>query len=46
MDSFLKQYCSPEWQKFIDFHKKSIEVEELTIDEYNNVKNMIAYNGI
>lgn len=27
MDSFLKQYCSPEWQKFIDFHKKSIEVE-------------------
>ena len=21
MDSFLKQYCSPEWQEFINFHK-------------------------
>ena len=20
MDSFLKQYCSPEWQKFVNFH--------------------------
>lgn len=27
MDSFLKQYCSPEWQEFVDYHKKQRTVE-------------------
>jgi CRP/FNR family transcriptional regulator len=27
MDSFLKQYCSREWQQFIDFHKETFEFE-------------------
>lgn len=27
MESFLKQYCSREWQEFVDFHKEIIEVE-------------------
>jgi len=26
MESFLKQYCSKEWQEFVSFHKKQITV--------------------
>ena len=28
MDSFLKQYCSPEWQEFVEFHKVLMEFNE------------------
>lgn len=28
MESFLKQYCSAEWQEFIDFYKKNVEVKK------------------
>ncbi len=27
MDSFLKQYCSNEWQQFVDFHKLEFEYD-------------------
>lgn len=27
MDSFLKQYCTKEWQQFVDFHKLNFEFE-------------------
>ena len=27
MDSLLKKHCSPEWQSFVNFHKKQITIE-------------------
>jgi CRP/FNR family transcriptional regulator len=30
MDSFLKQYCSNEWQEFVNFHKKQITAKKDT----------------
>lgn len=31
MDSFLKQYCSPEWQEFVEFHKIMTEFKADTL---------------
>lgn len=31
MDSFLKQYCTKEWQQFVDFHKSNVTFEANSI---------------
>lgn len=42
MDSFLKQYCTAEWQQFVNFHKSSItfEANSLIFNEGDEVKGL------
>lgn len=46
MDSFLKQYCSPEWQEFVEFHKLTIEFDAGTLifKEGDPVKGLFIVN--
>lgn len=46
MDSFLKKYCSKEWQEFVDFHKETMEFKanELIIKEGNPVNGFLIIN--
>jgi len=42
MDSFLKQYCTPEWQQFVDFHKTTLtfDANSLIFSEGDEVKGL------
>ncbi|MBW6482369.1 MAG: Crp/Fnr family transcriptional regulator [Vicingaceae bacterium] len=46
MDSFLKQYCSPEWQAFVDFHKETREFKanEIILNEGDPVNGFLIIN--
>lgn len=46
MDSFLKQYCSKEWQQFVDYHKKTIvfEPNSFIFREGDTVKGVYIIN--
>lgn len=46
MDSFLKQYCSPEWQEFVEFHKSMVEfkADTLIFKEGDPVKGLFIVN--
>lgn len=46
MDSFLKQYCSPEWQAFVDFHKETFEFKanEIILKEGDSVNGFLIIN--
>lgn len=46
MDSFLKQYCSPEWQEFVEFHKSMVEfkADTLIFQEGDPVKGLFIIN--
>ena len=47
MDSFLKQYCSPEWQEFVEFHKivKEFEEDDLIFNEGDPVNGLYIVNA-
>ncbi|MBD81488.1 MAG: transcriptional regulator [Crocinitomicaceae bacterium] len=47
MDSFLKQYCSKEWQEFVDFHKKtySVKAKEHIFNEGEATKGLYIVNA-
>lgn len=47
MDSLLKQYCSPEWQEFVGFHKivKEFDAEALIFNEGEPVKGLYIINS-
>lgn len=42
MGSFLKQYCTPEWQQFVDFHKTTLvfDANALIFSEGDDVKGL------
>lgn len=46
MDSFLKQYCSPEWQEFVEFHKivKEFDEDDLIFNEGDPVNGLYIVN--
>lgn len=46
MDSFLKQYCSPEWQEFVGFHKivKEFDEDSLIFNEGEPVNGLYIIN--
>ncbi len=46
MDSFLKQYCSPEWQEFVEFHKIVLEFgpDSLIFKEGDTVPGLYIVN--
>ncbi|MCB9365475.1 MAG: Crp/Fnr family transcriptional regulator [Flavobacteriales bacterium] len=46
MDSFLKQYCSSEWQEFINFHKikKVVEPNEYVFKEKEQTEGLYIIN--
>lgn len=46
MDSFLKQYCSPEWQEFVEFHKiiKEFDEDTLIFNEGDHVNGLYIIN--
>lgn len=46
MDSFLKQYCSPEWQEFVDFHKQTLffNKNEIILKEGDPVNGFLIIN--
>lgn len=47
MDSFLKQYCSREWQEFVDFHKKKLTVKpkEIIFGEGDETRGLYIVNA-
>jgi len=46
MDSFLKQYCSEEWQKFVEFHiiKKKYKAKENIIESAELTRGLYIVN--
>lgn len=46
MDSFLKKYCSKEWQEFVDFHKETLgfKANEIIFKEGNTVNGLYIIN--
>ncbi|PIQ15782.1 MAG: transcriptional regulator [Flavobacteriales bacterium CG18_big_fil_WC_8_21_14_2_50_32_9] len=46
MDSFLKKYCSSEWQAFVDFHKETLEFKanEIILKEGDPVNGFLIIN--